>query len=306
MSERIGFIGAGKLASGLAMALHALGYEIAAVSSRTSASAQGLAALVPGMTPLPNAAEVATACDIVFVATPDAVIEEMARSVSWRPSHGVIHCSGALSLEVLASAGADGASVASFHPLQTLACIDTPQEAAERLSGICYALEADGWLHDWLEKVAHDLGGHAISLSPEDRPLYHQAAVFACGYLSTLLDAAEEMWSHMGFSPEQARRALTPLALTTVANFGRAGAHASVTGPIPRGDVATVERQLAAISTSLPELAPLASQLGLRSVSFAPDEHRQALNGVLQSATEWAGHCPSNPQVAPASDHSTR
>ena len=170
MAERIGFIGAGNLASGLAMALHARGYEITAVASRTAASARRLADLIPGMTPLPSAAEVAAASDIVFVATSDAAIEDVARSVRWRPTHGVVHCSGALSLEALASAASEGASVASFHPLQNLACIDSPQEAAERLSGICYALEGDGWLCDWLEKVACDLGGQAIRVAPEDRP----------------------------------------------------------------------------------------------------------------------------------------
>ena len=104
MAERIGFIGAGKLATGLSMALW-------------------LASLLPGAEAVAGPAEVAVACDMVFITTPDGAIEEVVRTVRWQAGQGVVHCSGSLSLEPLASASADGASVASFHPLQTLSCI---------------------------------------------------------------------------------------------------------------------------------------------------------------------------------------
>lgn len=303
MPERIGFIGVGKLATGLALALHTRGLQTTAVFSRSLDSAHKLASLVPGMEALSTPAEAVAACDIIFITTPDAAIKEVADSVTWRKGQGVIHCSGALSLEPLASAAAHGASVASFHPLQTLACIETPQEAAQRLSGICYALEADGWLSDWLENIVSALDGHLIRVAPEHRALYHQAAVFACGYVSALLDAAEEMWAQMGLSPDEARASLTPLARTTVANFGRVGSHASITGPIPRGDTETVKQQLAALEHALPNLTPLARELGLRSLAFAPQQKVQALAGVL---------APQYPQpqtrtgVAPTPDSTTR
>ena len=294
MPERIGFIGAGKLATGLAMALSVRGYSIEAVASRSSESARRLASLLPETNAVPSAGEVADACDVVFITTPDNVIQEVARSVRWRPGQGVIHCSGALSVDALGSASGCGASVASFHPLQTLACIETPQEAAERLSGICYAVEADGWLADWLEKLSADLGGYTISVASEDRALYHQAAVFACGYVTALLDAAEEMWTRMGFSPQQARMAIGALAQTTVTNYRRVGSAASVTGPIPRGDVKTVRGQMDALGVQLPALVPLARELGLRSLLFAPAEDREALVDVLQ------------PLVTPTPDRETR
>ena len=281
MPERIGFIGAGKLATGLALALHSRGLQTTAVVSRTTGSARKLASLIPGMTPLRTPAEAVEACDIIFIATPDAAIKEVADSITWGTGQGVVHCSGALTLESLANVSSCGASIASLHPLQTLSCIETPQEAAERLSGICYALEAKGWLSDWLQNLVDALDGHIIQVAPENRALYHQAAVFACGYLSALLDAAEEIWTQMGFSPGQARTALTPLAQTTVSNFGRVGSHTSITGPIPRGDTETVKQQLAALEDTLPNLAPLARELGLRSLAFAPEQETQVLAGIL-------------------------
>ncbi len=303
MPERIGFIGAGKLATGLALALHTRGLQATAVVSRTTSSARKLASLVPGMKPLPTPAEAVEACDIIFIATPDAAIKEVADSVSWRPGQGVVHCSGSLPLESLANASSCGASIASLHPLQTLSCIETPQEAAERLSGICYALEADGWLSDWLQNLVDGLDGHIIQVAPENRALYHQAAVFACGYVSALLDAAEEMWTQMGFSPGQARTSLTPLAQTTVSNFGRVGSHTSITGPIPRGDTETVKQQLAALENTLPHLAPLARELGLRSLAFAPEQETQALANILAPS----GPLPqARTKVAPRPDQTAK
>ena len=303
MSERIGFIGAGKLATGMALALHTRGFQTTAVVSRTPDSAQKLASLVPSMEALPSPTEAVASCDIIFITTPDAAIMEVAGSVTWRKGQGVVHCSGSLPLESLAYASSCGASIASLHPLQTLSCIETPQEAAERLSGICYALEAEGWLSDWLQNVVTALGGHIIRVAPENRALYHQAAVFACGYVSALLDAAEEIWTQMGFSPGQARASLVPLAQTTVANFGRAGSHASVTGPIPRGDAETVKQQMASLENTLPHLLPLAGELGLRSLVFAPPQEAEALAHVL------APHDPqpqTRTKVAPKSDPTTR
>ena len=279
----IGFIGAGRLATGLAMALHAHGYPVAAVASRTMASAQRLAGLVPGMSALPRAADVVRDCDLVFITTPDGAIEGVARSVRWQAGQGAVHCSGALSLEALVSVADDGAAVASFHPLQTLSSIQGPDEAADRLSGICYALEGEGWLASCLEEMAVELGGQAIRVPAADRALYHQAAVFACGYVTVLLQAAEDLWAQMGFSPGQARAALGPLARATVVNYCRAGADASVTGPIARGDLATVEQHLETLRSRKPDLGPLARELGLRSLAFAPTQDRERLAEVFRA-----------------------
>ena len=94
----------------------------------------------------------------------------------------------------------------------------------------------------------------------------------------------------MGLSPQQARSALGALAQTTATNYRRDGAAASVTGPIPRGDAETVGRQMEALRSRLPSLEPLAKQLALRSLSFAPVEDRprfaDALFSVLNTSDQ--------------------
>ena len=308
MAERIGFIGAGKLATGLSMALCAHGYEVSAFASRSAGSAQRLASLLPGAEAVAGLAEVAVACDMVFITTPDRAIEEVARTVRWRAGQGVVHCSGSLSLEPLASACADGASVASFHPLQTLSCIETPQEAAERLSAICYAVEGEGRLAERLERMAQDLGGQVIRVAPEDRALYHQAAVFACGYITALLDATEEMWVQYGLlatagtglpwgpvgsndhRPTTAARAQKPVP--------RARSHAAMLKPF--------NSRWRPYTRGCRDLGPLAALLGLRSLSFASPEYRQPLADVLQPFVHESVSAVPRSEVTSTPDHSVR
>ena len=271
-NSSIGFIGAGKLGTGLAMALHARGYLVVSVASRSFSSAQQLAVRIPWCHPVEETEELARECDLVLVTTPDEAIGPVVSSIQWRPGQMVVHCSGALSLEVLDYAVTQGAFAGSFHPLQTLACLETPEEAMSRLAGITYAIDGHDQVVDFLRDAAERLGGQAIHLRPEHRALYHAAATLACGYVIALLKAAADLWQGMGYSPQEARAALAPLAGATVANFGRVGPERGVTGPIVRGDVATVARHLEAVEKCMPRLVPLVCTLGLESLPLMPQD----------------------------------
>ena len=102
----VGFVGAGRTGSALALNLAQAGYPVVAVASRSAASAHRLAARIGGCTPLPDAQAVAGTAELVFVTTPDDVIAQVVSGVSWHSGQGVVHCSGALGLEPLAPAAA--------------------------------------------------------------------------------------------------------------------------------------------------------------------------------------------------------
>ncbi len=276
---KIGFIGAGTLGRGLALALASTGCNIAAVSSRTQASAQWLATRVNGCTAMDTPQRVADACDLVFITTPDAVIAEVAASVNWRDGQGIVHCCGAASTELLQPA-ADARdpltnlplanlALGAMHPFQTFAALSDPAEAARRLSGVTFAVSATGWLADYLPSLAQRLDGHAIVIPDELRPLYHASAVLACGYVTTLLDAAVSLWTRMGFTEADGVRAAVPLARATIEAIAAAGPSAAVTGPAVRGDANTIAAHLAALSEHAPELLPLYRQLTLASIPLA-------------------------------------
>ncbi len=265
----IGFIGIGVLAKGLALALAQLGYPVAGAYSRSPSSAQELARRLTGCRVFASAQALAGHAGLVFITTPDEAIGPVAASVRWRPGQGVVHCSGALTLDVLRPAAEAGACVGGFHPFQTFAGLDDPAEAAARLRGVSFAVAGQGWVREHLTQMADALGGRAITIPDAGRPLYHASAILACGYLAALLEGAASLWGAMGFPAQEAMRALQPLAQATLDNVFRHGIVPSVTGPVVRGDVATVRAHLEALSQRLPELVPLYTALTRASLSIA-------------------------------------
>lgn len=268
-SIAIGFVGAGVLGSGLALALSAAGWRVTAIASRTQSSAERAASLIEGCVAMGSAQRVADTCDLVFITTPDSVIAEVSRAVTWRPGQGVAHCCGAASTELLDGASGAGAAVGAMHPFQTFAAIDGPEQAAERLKGVTFAISGTGWLAEFLPNLAESLGGHGIEIPDGMRPLYHASAVLSCGYLSTLLDAAVELWTNMGFTEEDGVRAAAPLARATIEAIERQGPANAVTGPVVRGDAETVAAHLESLSQHAPHLVPLYRELTLASLPLA-------------------------------------
>src|SRR6266849_7302802 len=110
---RLGFIGAGRVGTGLATGFAHAGLDVVAIASRKIASAQKLAKRVRGARAcVPQ--EVADRADMVFLTVPDDAIEGLASTLSWRKGAACVLCSGAAELDVLQKAAADGALVGGF------------------------------------------------------------------------------------------------------------------------------------------------------------------------------------------------
>ena len=285
---RIGFIGAGTLGSGLSLALRQLGRDVCAVSSRSRQSADAFAARIPGCVAYSDGQEVADRSDLVFITTSDAAIAPVAAAVRWRPGHQVVHCCGAAGREILQPAADQGAATAAFHPFQTFAGLTDPGQAAARLAGVTFAISADGRLESFLQELAEQLGGHSVTMNDELRSLYHASAVLSCGYLVTLLQAAVDVWRAAGFTEEEGLQAVIAVSRATLENVARLGPRAGVTGPLYRGDVATVQGHLEALLESRPDIAdlyrsltelavPMASELGL-----SPDREETLRQGLAE------------------------
>ncbi len=182
--------------------------------------------------------EVAADADLVILAVPDNAIREVAASLGIGP--WVAHLSGATTLDALDP----HERRFSVHPLQTL----TTERGAEQLDGAWGAITAEtddamtraGWL-------AERLGLRAFPLRDADRPLYHAAAVIAGNFLVTLYRSAARLCDEVGAPPE----ALVPLMQRTIENGF------VLTGPIARGDWATVEAHLEALTQRAPDLVPM-------------------------------------------------
>ena len=264
-APRLGFIGAGRLGTALAWSFARRGCTVAAVASRSTASARRLADGIAGCA-VGDAQAVVDASDIVFVTTPDDALAATMAALRWRPGVAAVHCSGASELAVLHAAAAAGAAVGGFHPLQSFA---ETEAAIASLPGCTITIEADELLRATLVALAGALGCHVNLLPPGARALYHAAAGYASQFVNVLLREASTAWQHWGASEEQALRALLPLARGTLASIERLGVARGLPGPASRGDVGSVEKHVAALGALDGEMLRLYRELCDRSVDLA-------------------------------------
>jgi predicted short-subunit dehydrogenase-like oxidoreductase (DUF2520 family) len=179
--------------------------------------------------------------DVVLLAVPDSQIHVAASVV--RRGALVGHCAGSLGVGVLAPHEAF-----ALHPLMTV----TQQGAAFAGAGAAIAGSTARGL-GVARTLAEALGMTAFEIDDADRAAYHAAASIAANFLVTLEDAAETMMASAG-AP---RAVLLPLARAALENWAASGARTAMTGPIARGDEATVERQRTAVGERAPQLLAL-------------------------------------------------
>jgi len=265
----IALIGAGKLGSALAQALSLRGVAVAQVASRSSASAQQLAARIPGC----QAVDAATAAqaDLVFLTVSDDTLAPLAAQLPWRSGQAVAHCSGATEVSVLQPAADAGAEIGGFHPLQIFS---DPQRAIELLAGSSVAIEGPPALEAQLQQLAHTLGMHPLRLPPGARALYHGSASYAASFLLSMLNEVVTVWRSFGIDEAQALQALLPMARGTLDAAASKGLSAAVAGPISRGDSGVIARHLAAFAALGPEHAELYREFTRRQLELVQATQR--------------------------------
>ncbi len=241
-------IGAGRLGTSLGRALAAKGHVIKAITCRSAASARESRRIIgQGISSTDNRAA-ASRADIIFLCLPDEEIPKAAAELSrlrieW-PQKIVFHTSGLLPAEALASLRKKGASVASFHPVQSIARKTT---SPSHFQGVYFGLEGDSRACRLGRAIARGLGGHAFLLAPEAKPAYHAACAMVSNFLVVFLGAAAGLLGLAGIEEKKACRLLFPLAKGTLRNVKKFDVTSALTGPVSRGDRASVEAHLKAL-----------------------------------------------------------
>ena len=235
----VGFVGAGRVAQALAVALHDAGCRVAAVGSRDPASAAALARTVPGCAAL-DAQGVADRCDLVFLTVPDDAIAPLAASLRWRAGQGVVHCSGATEVAALWAAARAGALAGGFHPLQAFAGGAVP------VAGCTITVEAEEPLLGDLRAMVEALGCRPNRLPPGARALYHASAGFGSQFLNVLMAEMARVWAGWGASEAETVAAIAPMMRGTLDAMEAGGVAQTMPGPVSRGDAGTVARHVAA------------------------------------------------------------
>ncbi|MDQ1130557.1 Rossmann-like and DUF2520 domain-containing protein [Microbacterium sp. SORGH_AS_0888] len=213
------------------------------------------AAAVPVIGPA-GRGETGSDAGIVLLAVPDAAIATAARAIA--PGRLVGHLSGALDLSPLQPHEAF-----SIHPLMTVT------GAGASFAGVTAALAGTTpRAHATAAALADVLGMTGVTVRDEDRAAYHAAASVAANFLVTLEGLAERLAATAGVD----REALVPLVRAAVDNWAERGAAAALTGPVSRGDAATIARQRQAVAERLPDRVALFDTLVAATQDLAAEQ----------------------------------
>jgi predicted short-subunit dehydrogenase-like oxidoreductase (DUF2520 family) len=278
----IAIVGAGNLGTALARALHAAGYRIREIIYREGGSkqrARRLAAQVRSrVVALPHAK---FAAHVVWICVPDSNIaacaRELARVGEWTGKIA-LHPSGALASDELHALRRRGAAVASAHPLMTFVRRSSPA-----LSGVPFAMEGDVAAVRAARRMVRHLGGESFRILPQDKALYHAWGAFASPLLIALLASAEQLAMAAGVRTRaEARKRMLPILQQTLRNYGALGPADAFSGPLVRGDVATVQRHLRALA-KLPATRDVYVALAQAALDTLPVRNRRQLEKALRS-----------------------
>jgi len=242
----LNIVGAGHVGRTLGRLFAARGvFAVQDVRTRSLASARAAVAFIGAGTPVD--ADMRPADVWMLAVADDAIAGVAAALAQGTPLAGatVFHCSGAKASHELDALRHAGAFVASVHPVRSFA---DPAAVAAAFDGTFCGVEGDADALDVLLPAFEAIGARPVRIDPAAKTVYHAAAVFASNYLVTVMDAALRAYEAAGIPADVARELARPLATETLANVLRLGPEAALSGPIARGDAATVARQHAAVT----------------------------------------------------------
>jgi predicted short-subunit dehydrogenase-like oxidoreductase (DUF2520 family) len=284
----VGVVGAGRVGTALAVALHRAGHRVVAVSAASAASLRRVERDLPG-TPVLRPEQVVAGSDLVLLTVPDDVLSGLVAGLAatGAPLAGrlVAHTSGRHGLAVLEPATRAGALPIALHPVMTFT--GRPDDAS-KITGISFGVTAPEQLRPAAEVLVIEMGGDPVFIAEEMRPLYHAALAGASNYLVTLVNQAGDLLSAAGVADPA--RMLGPLLSATLDNALRLG-DTALTGPVARGDADTVAGHIAALQAVAPQalpaylaLARLTADRALASGTLAATDAQRLLD-VLSGVT---------------------
>src|SRR5580698_3286980 len=274
----ITIVGAGNMAGALAVSLHGAGYKIDQIVTRgATASLRRARKLAREVGASAVAApRVQIRAEIVWFCVPDGAIasaaESLAEAVDWR-GKVALHSSGALTSDELTVLRERGAAVASVHPLMTFVRGSRPS-----LVEVPFAIEGDSRAVRVARSIVRRLHGQTFAISKRQKEAYHAWGMFASPLLTALLAASEHVVRAAGVRGKAAARKMLPILRQTLANYAKLGAPGSFSGPIARGDVATVGKHLQVL-LEVPGVYVALARSALRGL---PAKNRAALGEILK------------------------
>lgn len=281
---RVGIVGTGRVGSALGAALARVGHEVVAVSAVSAQSRARAERMLPTAAVLaPD--EVIAAADFVLLAVPDDALRQLVAGLAdagaWQAGQLVAHTAGSHGIGVLDPAAARGVLALALHPVMTFA--GRPEDV-DRLDGATFGVTAPDELRPVAETLVVEMGGEPVWVPEPARPLYHAALSLGSNHLVTLVNDALALLDGAGVA--DAQRLLAPLLSASLDNVLRLR-DAALTGPVSRGDVATVAAHRRELAAAAPEILPSYLAMARRTAERAhasgllADDQLAALVDVL-------------------------
>ena len=276
----VAIVGAGRLGTGLALALKNAGYRVSEIvsrkGSRSKLNARALARSIGARAVvLPNSS---LNSDLLWICVPDreiaSVANEIAKEKCWNGT-AAFHSSGALASDELTALRKRGAALAAVHPLMTFVASTSPS-----LKDVPFGLEGDASALKMARNIVRDLGGFPFLLPKRAKVAYHAWGAFLSPLLIALLVGSERVARSAGLSQAQARRMMIPILKQTVANYSTLGPAGAFSGPIVRGDARVVKKHLDVLRRT-PEARDVYLALARVAIRHLPVEQRQKMRKVL-------------------------
>lgn len=284
----VAIVGAGGLATFLAVALRDAGFTITEIVARDLARslrrARVLGAKVGARAVTARSA--ALNAHLVWLCVPDReirnaaaeLVDQLARRATRPQKNGIrfaFHSSGALRSRELVPLRKAGVAIASVHPLMTFVAGAHPS-----LSGVPFAIEGDEAAVRVARRIIRNLGGESFFLPAGRKAAYHAWATMTSPLLLAFLVTLEEAARAAGLTREDARRKSLPIIRQTLENYSRLGPARSFSDPLIRGDAGTVAKHLAVLK-KYPEVSDVYVALARAALHGLPAKNRRALQRLL-------------------------
>jgi predicted short-subunit dehydrogenase-like oxidoreductase (DUF2520 family) len=258
----IGFIGAGKVGFSLGRYFVENTIDVSGYYSKSETSAMEAADYTKTayFEMLP---ELILNSEIIFITATDSAISQIWEQLKALHIHDKIicHCSGVLSSEIFSDISAHNCCGFSVHPLLA---INSRHDSYKELSNALFTIEGpsiEGT--DKLTNILASCGNKVIPIKAEDKPRYHAAAVMASNLVLGLAQAATQELALCGFTREEALEALAPFMQANIAHLSEQTPEESLTGPVERADLVTVETHLEKLDGDNREIYRLLSKKAL-------------------------------------------
>ena len=236
--DPIGIVGTGRVAQTLGRLLSENGRPVAAIAGRNPGRTALAALFIGGRATPVTIEELPALSSHVLIAVSDRGVEPVAEILAKSGFRcGVaLHTCGAKGPQALAVLENQGVSCGALHPIQSFA---SAEQGVASVVGSSFGIDGNPEALRWASSIVALMGGRSLRISPQHRGLYHAAAVMASSYRA-LIYAAVAILAAAGVERSTALMALAPLVRTSGENSLDLGPVEALTGPIERGDNATV------------------------------------------------------------------